>query len=745
MDEKFIVNKLLSSVLQKDKKGSLQNLREVFLNSGFSDDETAKKLVAYAHLACFSFDAREISFAIDVFSELGKWAELANILRLCKVYKVFKPILKIIEIGNSKNIPELQFPEFALWFKTAVKWFDMYYDAKGLFFIHEEDCELIKQIASEQPCFWEGVFSDSELSGVRKDLLEKLVNGEVPIVPSAKSRDNVEKQFLDYCRLNSISVIRRLQKGVEGTDKCSYVYLVLDNDGIFKVYKELLEYKDRLTFEHEGFAYRHLPETEFLPRCYGGPEGLVDIGEYKFLKLSVHFGQSLADYTKPENLLRENEALYVIKNIAKRLNFLRERGILYLDLKPENIILDKNNVKFLDLGIVKVLEENQEEADIFLADPRYVTPECGTKLRASEASLVYQLGILFAQLLTGKHPFDIVPGLDGMNRESAIIKYSWPSVTISPNLQGIRQDIVAEMLAKDPAKRPSLTDVADSLKGKLEIRIKQKGRERRSRENNTILFVGRMGIPHKGHIEYISRFLEMGFFVRIAIAKSYTITPQDPIPKWIVMKMIAQSLFYRGFSSEDFDFILTPFYETDKEMKMHYLMLPCREDIVGVASSNPDVERLFQDKRVFDQRSVFGYEAEKYQNLSWGEIVRTAVREEDYETFVSYAAEGVEDILSFSEIRKSYGYPEIEFVFGKVIAVLLNSRNEIIRGRVLKYSSPEQSLLFHLRNKGHKAEIIEPYSLKPGFVLDGINGRLCYKTVQLQGEDEIIKFCFEED
>jgi len=273
----------------------------------------------------------------------------------------------------------------------------------------------------------------------------------------------------------------------------------------------------------------------------------------------------------------------------------------------------------------------------------------------------------------------------------------------------------------------------------------RKGRERRSRENNTILFVGRMGIPHKGHIEYISRFLEMGFFVRIAIAKSYTITSQDPIPKWIVMKMIAQSLFYRGFSSEDFDFILTPFYETDKEMKMHYLMLPCREDIVGVASSNPDVERLFQDKRVFDQRSVFGYEAEKYQNLSWGKIVRTAVREGDYKTFSSYAAEGVGDILSFSEIRKSYGYPEIEFVFGKVIAVLLNSHSEIIRGRVLKYSSPEQSLLFHLRNKGHKAEIIEPYSLKPELVLDGVNGRLCYKTVQLQGEDEIINFQFEED
>ena len=373
----------------------------------------------------------------------------------------------------------------------------------------------------------------------------------------------------------------------------------------------------------------------------------------------------------------ETDAARIIYQILLGVAYMHSKNIVHRDLKPENVLITQNEVKILDLGLAKILN-NQKQTDIFLIDQRYAAPEWCTEFRASEKSLVYQLGIIFVQLLTGKHPFILVD-LDKNDPISAVLRSAWPSMLVEPNLYGVENELINKMLDKDPNKRPMLKEVADELIIKEKISIVQKvGKQNRSKKNNTVLFVARMGIPHKGHIEYISRFLEMGFSVKIALSRAYTITQKDPLSKWIVMKMIAQSLIQRGFSAENFEFMLTPFYETDDEMKMHFLMMPKREEVIGVASSNPDVWRLFPDKPLFDQQSVFGVENEMYVDKSWGEIVRKAVREDDYATFNEYAAKGVEKILSFSEIQKYYGKPEIEFVEGSVKVVLLDINNKEI-------------------------------------------------------------------
>jgi hypothetical protein len=463
------------------------------------------------------------------------------------------------------------------------------------------------------------------------------------------------------------------------------------------------------------------------------------------LKLSVHHGQSLADYTSADNLLSREEVNFVTSEVAEKLHSLLSQNVLYLDLKPENILLERRSVKLLDLGIARALNSREDQVDIFLSDPRYAAPEGCINYKASEASLVYQLGILYCQLVTGRHPFDVECRLNARDPESALLKYAWPSAVCSPNLEGVSHSIISQMLLKDPTQRPSLLDVKEALSSRQSVSIKHKLRKRRTKEKNTILWIGRMGIPHKGHIEYIARFLEMGFYVKIAISKAYTITQKDPLPKWIVGKMVAQSLFTRGFTTDDFEICLTPFCATDEGMKMHFLMMPEREKVIGVASSNPDVWNLFSDKPIFDQRSVFGAEDQEYQDLSWGETLRRSVRENDYTTFQMYASEGVETILSFEEIQECYGKPEIEFVSGRTIVVLEDSKKEeIVRGSVLKYGTPEESLLFHLRRKGIDAEILGLFEPKTEMVLGNKRGELYYQETRLDGEDEIIVFLFKE-
>lgn len=731
MKAKDIMTKLLSTTFQKGEVGSLENLRQAFFDSEFVNDSIAKKMVAMAHVACFSLDGREIEYAIDMLNELGDVDELNNLFRLCKSRGLYNPALKLKNILNTESYSDSEYAQ------DVVQWFNLYRDSSGgVFFIAEEDRDLIKSLIKQYPS--EVKRTESSFSNVRKQLLEKLASDEVPVVSVVNNRENVDPDFREYCDEQGIWIVKQLQKGREGLDSCSNVYLVLDSDRIFKIYKELLNYNDRWNVESEAFHYQSLPELDFLPRCYGK----VNVNGHEFLKLSVHYGQSLADYVRPNCLLSVDEARFVIGKIAEKLGILLEHNFLYLDLKPENILITSDDVKVLDLGLAKVLDNRQEEADIFLIDQRYAPPEWTSKFKASEASLVYQLGIIFVQLLTGKHPFILVD-LDKNDPISAVLRSAWPSMFVEPNLYGIENELINRMLEKDPAKRPGLIEIANELK--CNVQIVQKGRKKRPKKDNTVLFVARMGIPHKGHIEYISRFLEMGFYVKIAISKSYTITQKDPIPKWIVMKMVAQSLIDRGFSKDDFEFMLTPFYETDDEMKIHFLMMPEREDIVGVGSSNPEVWRLFLDKPMFTQKSVFGHEGEVYHDRSWGEIVRKAVRDNDYETFVSYAAKGVEKILSFSEIQKIYGKPEIEFIPGIVKIVLSGSEGEIVNGRVLRYKTLEESLVFHLKREGHQAEIIDLYSSETQIVLNKVNGNLIYERTEFDGKDAKIRWTMSKN
>ncbi len=78
------------------------------------------------------------------------------------------------------------------------------------------------------------------------------------------------------------------------------------------------------------------------------------------------------------------------------------------------------------------------------------------------------------------------------------------------------------------------------------------------------------------------------------------------------------------------------------------------ENIIAIASSNPKVVEKFYDYDIICQKDVLGFENEKYTDLSWGEFIRNAVKDNVYETFKMYAAAGVEKILTFEEIKSIY-------------------------------------------------------------------------------------------
>ena len=492
--------------------------------------------------------------------------------------------------------------------------------------------------------------------------------------------------FVEYCQKTGIELIRQLQPHIRTlTDYKSSVWLIRDRDRMFKVAKELVFYLDS---PNEKDIFEHLPKLTFIPRFYGlFSEGLFDHENTRdvshWYKRSFIRGHPLSF-----NGLSKEAVLYIMHDLVAKLKVLLDNGVIFVDLRPDNILLSSSGVALPDLGLSRILGD-KKEVPITVPDC-FAAPEQVLTSTTSEKSLVYQIGMLSRHLTQETIPF-------------------------------------TEMIDPDREKRPTLDDCLKIFEcPKVHIQRKIPGAN-----IGTILFPARMGIPHKGHISFISALLDMGYKVLISLQRSYTITDRDPLPKWLVMKMVAKSLIREGYNPDCFGFYLTPFYKTDKELKMHFNFLP-ESGTVAVASSNPKIPELFPTYDFITQKDVLGFEDEPYEDQSWGEILRTAVKENDYETFTKYAASGVEEILTFKEIQEMYGKPEIEFVPGKVYVRLLWIERDmpICYQRVSKYTTPEGALMMTLG-----AMLLDKYDREPKITLQGANYGLQYiKTEFTEGD-----------
>jgi hypothetical protein len=180
-------------------------------------------------------------------------------------------------------------------------------------------------------------------------------------------------------------------------------------------------------------------------------------------------GRSLAEVIGDGAAFSDTRAKRLVGDIASALEAAHAHGVVHRDVKPANIIIERETDRpvVLDFGISAVLHREEEPgspkltvAGTYLGTPTYMSPEQATGEPVTGQSDVYGLGLIAFELLTGHPPFDGAP----MVVMAAHVERPPPSLHAErPGIDPLLAELVERCLRKNPAERPTAGDVAHSL------------------------------------------------------------------------------------------------------------------------------------------------------------------------------------------------------------------------------------------------------------------------------------------
>ena len=214
-------------------------------------------------------------------------------------------------------------------------------------------------------------------------------------------------------------------------------------------------------FRHEAEAAASLEHPQIVP--------IYEIGERDgscYFSMKFVEGGRLDEVAQTEPMSARRAAELLVK-IARTVQFAHEHGILHRDIKPGNILLDKNGEPHLtDFGLARLIEQESTITNSFdvLGTPSYMAPEqaAGHTKELTAAADVYSLGAVFYQMLTGEPPF-----AGGTTYETIrLVLETEPRNprTRSPKLDIDVATICLKCLEKNPANRyPTAKALAEDL------------------------------------------------------------------------------------------------------------------------------------------------------------------------------------------------------------------------------------------------------------------------------------------
>ncbi|XP_065072407.1 cGMP-dependent protein kinase 1-like isoform X2 [Rhopilema esculentum] len=222
-------------------------------------------------------------------------------------------------------------------------------------------------------------------------------------------------EFADV-KLEDLKEIATL--GVGGFGRVELVQLASDPKRTFALKqlkkKHIVETRqqDHIMSEKRIMSEAHCP---FIVRMY---KTFKD-RKYLYMLLEVCLGGELWTILRDRGSFDDNTTRFYVACVIDAFGYLHSKGIVYRDLKPENLLLDESGYcKLVDFGFAKKIGFGRKTWT-FCGTPEYVAPEIILNKGHDFAADYWSLGILMYELLTGSPPFS---GSDPMKTYNIILK-----------------------------------------------------------------------------------------------------------------------------------------------------------------------------------------------------------------------------------------------------------------------------------------------------------------------------------
>lgn len=181
-------------------------------------------------------------------------------------------------------------------------------------------------------------------------------------------------------------------------------------------------------------------------------------GSHYYFAMELVTGVNLREMLTGRRL-SPKDALRIIVQVARAIDYAHEQKVVHRDLKPENVLVDpRGHVKIADFGLAGMKDSEKNIAltatAVAMGTVNYMAPEQRRDAKhVDHRADLYSLGVLLYELLTGELPLG---------------RFKLPSEKVQ-GLSPVIDELVAKLLETEPEQRPNrAVEIADALEPLIE-------------------------------------------------------------------------------------------------------------------------------------------------------------------------------------------------------------------------------------------------------------------------------------